>query len=151
MLKMHVGRFELFDIASDMEVIRKLLAIKFSLAGIYSTDELLKLFFDLIFSAIPAKRGAIFLIGRNPEKFEFMTYRDEPFEIDMELAAQVLRDSDAFMSAACWPLTLGPATFANCDTSLSVHSCSVHRNSSSRKICRRSCNRRSPPMQPIAA
>jgi hypothetical protein len=44
MLKMHVGRFELFDIASDMEVIHKLLAIKFSLAGIYATDELLKLF-----------------------------------------------------------------------------------------------------------
>jgi Nif-specific regulatory protein len=98
MVKMHVGRFELFDIASDSDVLGKLLAIKFTLAGIYTTDELLKLFFDLIFDAIPATRGAIFLIGRNPEKFEFMTYRDESFEVDMDLAAQALRHSDAFMS-----------------------------------------------------
>jgi hypothetical protein len=98
MVKVHVDRFALFDIGLDLEVIRKLLAIRFSLAGIYTTDELLTHFFDLIFGAIPATRGAIFLVGRNAEKFEFMTYRDEPFEVDMELAAQVLRKSDAVMS-----------------------------------------------------
>jgi len=98
MVKVHVDRFALFDIGSDLEVIRKLLAIRFSLAGIYTTEELLKLFFDLIFGVIPATRGAILLVGRNPEQFEFMTYRDEPFEVDLELAAQVLRDLDAMMS-----------------------------------------------------
>jgi hypothetical protein len=60
MVKMHVDRFSLPDIASDSDVLGKLLAIKFTLADIYTTDELLSLFFDLTFGAIPAKRAIFF-------------------------------------------------------------------------------------------
>jgi hypothetical protein len=49
MVKVHVDRFSFLDIALDMEVIGKLLAIKSSLAGKYTTDELPNLFSDLIF------------------------------------------------------------------------------------------------------
>src|SRR5437773_901141 len=98
LMRLRVDRFALANIFGQMDVRDGLLQINFLVVGIHSTDQLLDRFLDLIFSAIPATRGAILLVGRDPEQFEFTTYRGKPFEVNPELAAESLRERNAIMS-----------------------------------------------------
>jgi transcriptional regulator with GAF, ATPase, and Fis domain len=80
-----------------------LLRISSAISGIQKAEDLQARVLAMIFEVIPAERGAILLVGHNPDGFVSGTYRErdtdagEPFRISRTTARQVLRDGVAVM------------------------------------------------------
>jgi transcriptional regulator with GAF, ATPase, and Fis domain len=80
-----------------------LLKISTAISGIRKAEDLEARVLEMIFEVIPVERGAILLVGHNPDEFVSGTYRDresdasQPFAISRTIARQVLRDGVAVM------------------------------------------------------
>ncbi len=80
-----------------------LLRISTAINGIKKAEDLQQRVLEMIFEVMPVERGAILLVGNNPEEFISGTYRErgsevnEPFRISRTIARQVLRDGVAVM------------------------------------------------------
>jgi transcriptional regulator with GAF, ATPase, and Fis domain len=81
-----------------------LLRISTALSAVRGLEELQNRLLDLIFEAIPADRGAIILVGENPEDFTSFFGRDrlpgasQPVEISRQVIDRALRGGAAVLS-----------------------------------------------------
>jgi Nif-specific regulatory protein len=80
-----------------------LLKISTAISGIRSAEDLQVRALAMIFEVMPVERGAILLVGQNPDEFISGTHRErgseatQPFRISRTIARQVLRDGVAVM------------------------------------------------------
>jgi transcriptional regulator with GAF, ATPase, and Fis domain len=81
-----------------------LLRISTAISGIKKADELGRRVLEMLFDVLPVERGAILLVGQNPDEFISGVYRnrkgepEEPFRISRTIARQVLQDGIAVIA-----------------------------------------------------
>jgi Nif-specific regulatory protein len=81
-----------------------LLRISTAVNGIKDAEELQRCVIEMLFEVMPIERGAILLVGQNPDEFISGVYRyrgselKEPFRISRTIARQVLHDGVAVMA-----------------------------------------------------
>jgi transcriptional regulator with GAF, ATPase, and Fis domain len=80
-----------------------LLRISTAISGIKKAEDLQARVLEMMFEVMPIERGAILLLGHNPDEFISATYRErgsaiiESFQISRTVVRQVLRDGVAVM------------------------------------------------------